>query len=249
MQRYNAILFDLGNTLVYRIVTQERTLRLLCDECSFPLKEAPDWPGAVAIWRAYHASHYLAARTVARELHLLRREAELVLRNLCDEAPEPADVARLAEGLRQSTRWWGVYDDVSPLLDTLKCAGLSLGLISNWEPSLEEFCAEIGLAHAFRTIVSSVKEGVEKPSPRIFEIALERLGVEPGAALYVGDDYRLDVVGARAAGLTPVLVDRNDRYLETDCIKIRSLDEILDILEGRDVGSDTAEVCFSGYSL
>jgi putative hydrolase of the HAD superfamily len=248
LHRYTSVFFDLGRTLVYRIVTQERTLRLLCSEVGAPLLPTPDWAGAVAIWRAYHSSHYLTCRNLAQENDLIFREAQLILNHLAPGfTEEVAD--RLAMGLQASTRWWSLYDDVPPVLNQLKVAGRKTGIISNWEPSLEQFCLKMGLAHAVQVAVSSGVEGIEKPSPRIFQIAMERMEVEPENCLFVGDDYRMDVVGSRAAGMTPVLLDRNDRYLETDCLKIRRIDELFDILRGEPVSHPTTPVCFASYSL
>lgn len=249
MQQFAALFFDLGGTLVYRIVTQERILRLLCEEMDLPLPPRPDWTGAVSIWRAYHASHYLACRTPAQEDDLLLRESRLIVEHLTQRecSPEPAE--RFCLGLRRSSRWWGIYDDVMPVLNYVKAAGLQTGLISNWEPSLPDFVREMGLSHAFPLVVSSVTEGIEKPSPRLFGIAMERMGVAPEQCLYVGDDYRSDVVGARAAGMTPVLIDRNDRYMGTDCLTIHRLDEIIDVLQGLLAPPTSSEVCFSGFSL
>jgi FMN phosphatase YigB (HAD superfamily) len=80
-------------------------------------------------------------------------------------------------------------------------------------------------------------------------LALERLGASAEETLFVGDDYRLDIVGARAAGITPVLIDRNARFLETDCLKIRRMDELLEIVSGASSSEPTSRVCISGYSL
>jgi len=248
VQHYSALFFDLGGTLVYRIVTQERILRLLCEEMNISLPGQPDWAGAVATWRAYHASHYLSCRTAAEEHDLLHCEASLVLDHLTGSA-RPDAVDRFTQGLQRSSRWWGIYDDVMPVLNYVKAAGISTGIISNWENSLPDFVREMGLSHAFPVTVSSVAERIEKPSPRLFEIAMERMGVTPQECIYVGDDYRSDVVGARAAGMTPVLLDRNDRYLVTDCLKIHRLDEVIDLLQGHLEPPTSPIVCFSGYSL
>ena len=145
------------------------------------------------------------------------------LKHLTGGEAAASTVDRFQEGLRQSSRWWSVYDDVMPMLNYVKAAGIRTGLVSTGSPPAG-FRARHGLFYAFPVLVGSVEEGIEKPSPRLFEIALERAGVEASEAIYVGDDYRADVVGARAAGLTPVLLDRNDRYLATDCAKIHVLD-------------------------
>ena len=72
--------------------------------------------------------------------------------------------------------------------------------------------------------------GVEKPDPRIFQIALERMGIDPADALYVGDLYEVDAMGARAAGLDVVLLDPSGGHSGRDVKTVRSLVELADEL-------------------
>ena len=85
-------------------------------------------------------------------------------------------------------------------LEALSAAGLELACVANWDTSLEPHLERAGVARYFRTIVSSAEAGVPKPAAAIFHLELERLGVEPGRALHIGDD-QVDRDGARAAGL------------------------------------------------
>ena len=72
-------------------------------------------------------------------------------------------------------------------------------------------------------IFDSFREGVEKPDPRFFQIALDRAGADAETTIHVGDLYHVDVAGARAAGITPVLLDVAGLYPECDCLRVRSL--------------------------
>jgi len=74
--------------------------------------------------------------------------------------------------------------------------------------------------------VISGREGVEKPDLRIFELALERLSIEPADAMYVGDNPEFDVVPAATLGMTPVLIDRRGRYPEAEGTRITDLREL-----------------------
>jgi FMN phosphatase YigB (HAD superfamily) len=91
-------------------------------------------------------------------------------------------------------------DGATHALDRLQAAGLELACVANWDVSLNGHLDELALSHRFAAIVSSAEAGVEKPDPRIFEIALERLGVRASRALHIGDE-NADRDGARAAGL------------------------------------------------
>jgi putative hydrolase of the HAD superfamily len=82
----------------------------------------------------------------------------------------------------------------------LRARGLELAVVSNWDVGLAEHLERIGAAEYFSTIVTSAEASAAKPDPALFRLALERLGVEPGRALHVGDEPE-DEQGARAAGM------------------------------------------------
>ncbi|MDQ3752116.1 MAG: HAD-IA family hydrolase [Actinomycetota bacterium] len=111
-----------------------------------------------------------------------------------------------------NTASYRLYDDVLDTLDALLGAGLRLGLISNFETWLQEMLVELEVGHIFEVTVISGVEGVEKPDPGIYLLALERGGVDAANAVHVGDSESLDVIPARAAGMYTVLLDRAGRY-------------------------------------
>jgi putative hydrolase of the HAD superfamily len=125
-----------------------------------------------------------------------------------------------------SSSSYKLFDDVIPTLEELKRRRYRLGLISNFEGWLEELLMELEVGHIFDTTVISGIEGVEKPDPLIYRIALERAGVEPGAAMHVGDSPVLDVEPAKEVGMKAVLLDRVGRYPRADDPKIVSLKEL-----------------------
>ena len=75
--------------------------------------------------------------------------------------------------------------------------------------------------------------GVEKPDPAIFHGVLDAAGIEPADAVHVGDFYTLDVVGARAAGMTPVLLDPEGLQEGRDCARVRDFAELEQYLAQR----------------
>jgi HAD superfamily hydrolase (TIGR01509 family) len=83
---------------------------------------------------------------------------------------------------------------------SLAAAGLRLGVVSNWDVGLREHLAALGLGSLVDAVVTSAEAGAPKPAPRVFELALERLGTAAGRAVHVGD-APADEEGARAAGL------------------------------------------------
>jgi len=113
----------------------------------------------------------------------------------------------------------------------LKRRGYRLGVVSNAEGRVERDLESAGFRGLFDTVVDSHVVGVEKPDPEIFRIALERLEAAPEHALYVGDLPAVDLAGARAAGLTPVLLDRHDLYPDVSDPRLRSLEELPALLD------------------
>ena len=122
--------------------------------------------------------------------------------------------------------WDSVPEGVGEALRSFKSAGLRLAVVSNANGTVRALLDRLGFLEFFELVVDSAEEGVEKPDPRIFKIALERTGTEAREALHVGDLYNVDVVGARAAGLRVVLLDEAGLYPDADCPRVGSLAEL-----------------------
>ena len=121
---------------------------------------------------------------------------------------------------------WVVFDDVLPTLRTLREAGLRLAVVSNWDYRLPGILQAHGVSAYLDAIVVSTVEGFEKPHPRLFEIALARVGSEADTALHVGDSLADDVRGAERAGVRAILLDRGGDSSEFPGERIRSLAEL-----------------------
>ncbi|MGH2830920.1 MAG: HAD family hydrolase, partial [Actinomycetota bacterium] len=117
----------------------------------------------------------------------------------------------LYEQFTQSHRY-APFPDALPALRELKAHGYRLGLVSNWEGWLPSVLDRTGLMPLLDAVAVSGLEGVEKPDPALFRIALERMGVEPARAVYVGDSPSHDVQPALALGMGAVLIDRHGRH-------------------------------------
>lgn len=99
---------------------------------------------------------------------------------------------------------WVTAPGAHALLRGLRQRGLRTGMVSNFDHRLPSVLAGLGLAPLLEVVVLPADAGAAKPDPRIFRLALARLGVEAGAALYLGDDAHDDIAGAAAAGLRAV---------------------------------------------
>jgi HAD superfamily hydrolase (TIGR01549 family) len=124
-----------------------------------------------------------------------------------DLAPECA--TEIEEGWEQAENF-ELYEDALPVLEELRASGLRIGLVSNGIRDLHQFVAHHRLD--VDAIVDSRTHGRVKPHPTIFEAALASLEVAPAEAVMVGDSVEEDVEGARALGMSAILVDREDRH-------------------------------------
>ncbi len=139
-----------------------------------------------------------------------------------------AALAELHVYHQESNLWELVADGAVPALAALRAHGLKLTVVSNANGRLRVLFERLGLTPHVDCVVDSCDERVEKPDPRLFEIALERSGAKAETTIHVGDIYQVDVVGARAAGVRGVLLDAADLYPEADCPRVRSLDDLVD---------------------
>jgi putative hydrolase of the HAD superfamily len=126
---------------------------------------------------------------------------------------------------------YALFDDVPETLDRLEQAGVSLGIVSNFERWLEDLLGTLGVRERFPVRVISGLEGLEKPDPRIYRLALARAEVSPGETVFVGDNPEFDVVPPASLGMFPVLIDRRERHVHHDGARITDLRALVDLLE------------------
>jgi putative hydrolase of the HAD superfamily len=124
----------------------------------------------------------------------------------------PADVldatgAAIWQRHLENNVWCRVGTGVDEALGRLRAAGIRLAVVSNSEGTIDAMLRRVGLHRHMEVIVDSWVVGVAKPDPRIFQLALERLGVAPAAAVMLGDVPAVDMEGARAAAISGVLID------------------------------------------
>jgi HAD superfamily hydrolase (TIGR01509 family) len=126
-----------------------------------------------------------------------------------------------------SNLWEYIPDGVIPVLERLRGRGLRLVVVSNANGTLRAHMDRLDLTRRFDCVLDSADEGVEKPDPRFFEIALSRSGARKESTIHVGDLYHVDVIGARRAGLRGVLLDEANLRPDADCPRVRTLDELV----------------------
>lgn len=228
-----AVFFDLFQTLVHYEPPREELLAQALKEMGVEIDPAalrhPLVSADEFIYREI-ARKALGLRTPEEKMALYIRHLEILLEQ-AGIRPAPELVRGVLGRMQRQKMKLVLFEDVAPALSGLKERGLVLGMISNVDSDMAADFTRLGLPAWLDVIVTSSDAGVSKPDPGIFREALRRAGVPPEAAVFVGDQYQVDVVGARRAGLEGILLDRTDFYREiTDCPRIKSLSELADYL-------------------
>ena len=213
------IFFDAGNTLCH--VDMDAVARIVGGDAD-ALRAAE-----LRARRAFdEPAHFAASNDDARWYAYF----DLILREAGIESP----LGPLREHHDRHNLWTELRADVVPALERLAAAGVRMSVVSNSDGTVERKLEHAGIRRFFDVVIDSHVVGVEKPDPRIFEIALERAGARPRTTAHVGDLYHVDVAGARAAGLTPVLLDPADLRPDAGVTRVRSLDDLVRLaVEGR----------------
>jgi 2-haloalkanoic acid dehalogenase type II len=189
----DAVTFDANGTLIHLVDPVPELERAL-------LERGVERP-ASAIRRAFEAEGQVYARRAA-EAHApaafatLQQECTGIFLGELRAELDPAAFAPLYVAAMRFEPASGVLDSLKRLLRS----GLALAVVANFDPTLHDRLDQLGLGFAFSTVVTPADAGTAKPDPRIFELALERLGVPPERTLHIGDGV-VDEAGAAAAGI------------------------------------------------
>jgi putative hydrolase of the HAD superfamily len=104
--------------------------------------------------------------------------------------------------------YYELFDDVKPFLAGLKAQGFRIGIISNFAPTLKAILEDKGILHDFDPVIVSTEVGLEKPDPAIFQLALDRAGLEAKDILYIGDHETNDIWAPNQVGIDAVRIIR-----------------------------------------
>jgi putative hydrolase of the HAD superfamily len=226
------IFFDAGNTIVfpdyeiYRSVASSFGINVSIDEvlrAEAGARQAFDdavanSPGDVSVfWSVYYTPFYEKLGIPPAAI------------------PEAIDRTRAANDTGLGI-WKVPVDGFSETMEEIRARDLATGIISNSDGRLEERLGEIGVRDRFDFVIDSGVVGVSKPDPRIFNQALQEASVEPSEAVFVGDYYVIDVLGARAVGMRPILFDPCGAYVDVDCDVVTRFGDILKLLDEWEAG-------------
>ena len=230
----DCVLFDAGDTLLAPAPSfQGRFVAVAADQ-GLPLEEAAVDAAIAAAVRAAAWPEDWTDPATQREFWMG------FYREILTSLGHADDGLQLAEALFASfsdPASYQLFDDVRPALEVLAGRGITLGVVSNFEPWLADILALQEIDHLFATVAISGVLGVAKPDPGIFEAALAEAGADPSATVHVGDQPANDVAAARAVGITPVLIDRFARYPEPDgAHRVEDLGGLVKLVNGQGSG-------------
>lgn len=221
------LFLDVGNTLISMdfdwIGEKLADIGIPCDPADIRRAEASARPALSAKIHenrnnpAFKARDFLFSnllKNMALEAPGKYRSLEEVSRYLIAELFPDGNALRL---------WSIVMPGVREALTQFRAMGYDLHVISNADGTIERQLVEKNLRPFFGHVIDSHVVQVEKPDPRIFQMALDRAGCHPREALYVGDIYHVDVLGAQSVGMQAVLLDPFSDWESAPCEKVPDL--------------------------
>jgi HAD superfamily hydrolase (TIGR01509 family) len=224
MKHVRAVVFDAGGTLIH--LDGKRVCRaagVAFDRTGFRQAEAD----AVAAVRALVLER---PESTDGERIPLFLDTLLSGLGLADAAGRQSSAGAVAAEHRHANLWSQRADGAIETLEALRGRGYRTAVVSNADGRVRGLLETAGLTPHLEFVVDSGEIGIEKPDPRIFLAATERLGLPPSVCAYVGDIYEIDVVGALRAGLEPVLI--GDGPAPPEVRRVADLQGLLTLLPG-----------------
>lgn len=225
--KMRAVTFDFGQTLAE---LDHDFLQRRAHSFGAELDPVASHAATVTAWHAYGAAKALghARAWQAMMLELLRAGGVRKVRADAADPDYPEKIAQLLWDAQPTHNLWrkpiaGMFELVAELRER----NVPVGIISNSEGHLAELVEELGHGALFPVVIDSGRVGVDKPNPRIFQLAAEALSVELSEIVHVGDAWEADVLGARAAGAAAIwYAPTDDRALPEGVVACRTADEL-----------------------
>ncbi len=228
------VLFDYGGTLVSNREADEILYSILTSlDIAIGRQE---FDSTFMKMRSYWEEHYSSLPRGNRWSGQIMEDCNVFFLKSAGFFSNPEETASL---IREK---WSTFDrrtlfpDVSGTLAAIRKASFRIGIVSQNRMMSDVLRSELnslGIGHFFDAVVTSEEEGYDKPDPGIFLAASSKLGIQPERLFHVGDIFEKDVAGALAAGMSPVLLDREEKDTSGYVPKIRRLDELIPIITAR----------------
>jgi len=232
---YKAIFFDLDGTLRHTVPLSAEVYREEAARLGFLISDEAH--RKTARWEHYYWANSTDLRSDSKKFEgegddFWKNYATLRLTKM---GASPEEIENLRPKLRRYfDEEYAPKDEVPSelyqLLPKFRSAGYALAVLSNRRSPFMDLMKELSLTEHFDAVMGAGEIGYWKPNPKIFTPLLERFKLSPEEVVYIGDNYYADVVGARNAGLKPVLYDPRGIFPEADCSRITSFTELEELL-------------------
>jgi HAD superfamily hydrolase (TIGR02253 family) len=244
VRAFDAVLFDLGSTLIYFSEQWEAVTRQFHQALIHSLHDAGIQVDPEPFLHEYDArqeSYYNE-----RDTEFIEYTSAYILKSLLaeygylkvtDEVVRQALKAMYAV----SQVYWKIEEETISTLETLRNAGYRMAIVSNAgdDADVQSLIDNAGIRPYFDVVITSASQGIRKPNPRIFQTVLNKLGVIPERAVMVGDTLGADILGAHNAGMPAIWITRradkaanraHEEIIHPDRT-ISRLDELPELLE------------------
>ncbi|MBG7610009.1 MAG: HAD family hydrolase [Anaerolineae bacterium] len=229
-----AVIFDLDGTLRINRPAINKTFYQFAKELGLTSSRVQQHNSAQ--WAHFY---WAQSDTLASDLEALGHDDErfwsnYIKRNLvalgCTEENAAKIAPKMRDKMKNQVFSSVVPDDVLQTLQSLKNAGYTIGLVSNRRHPIADELKELGLSPLLDFAYVAGEVALWKPNPKIFDRAIAESGVAREQIIYVGDNYYADIVGAKRAGMVPILIDPDQVFPDAECTIIQSIGEIPGLL-------------------
>lgn len=227
-----AVFFDIGNTLLRAEPPVPEVFAIVARRLGYDITVRDVEPFMVEVDRFYEQEYlrdgdFWCDHDRAVQLWL---DMYTILANCCELEGDIPYLAQAVYDEYLNPGNWTLFEDVEATLKGLKRRGFKLGVISNWDATLEQLIRSMGYLPYFDDVVASAAVGYRKPNKVIFELALERMGIDASSAVHVGDLPEADGDGAASAGIRPIIIDRKGRFPDNPYETISVLTDLVSLL-------------------
>ena len=229
--RYRAVFFDAGDTLVRPHPSFHELFAQVMLREGYPVDAGEVkacWPAAMRRFRDAADSCEMWSTSPEASRRFWLSVYEVFFDELAVSAANGLGDALYGTFSDMSN--YRLFPDVMAAVRRIALAGCSMGVVSNFEAWLDDLLVSLGLGELMPVRIISGAVGIEKPDPRIFEMALEASGLDAGDCVYVGDSIDFDVVPAQQVGMHAVLIDRRDRSAGHVGARITSMEQLPEVL-------------------
>jgi len=227
----NTLIFDLDGTLTYQYPTSLDIMFTLLDEHKIPVSATAHRDTLQYVFQYWANSEEFINDMESYGKFSEEHWVQYLKRKLMAAGLTDIQAAELAPDFQpiiveryQPDKM--VLEDVKPTLKKLRAQGYTMGLVTNRSDPVNEELEEYGFTPYFDFYFAAGEIDIWKPDPGIFEHALFLAGSSPEESTYIGDNYYTDIVGARSAGLHPILYDPRSIFPDADCQVIRKISEL-----------------------